>query len=276
MVQDSFKRNKQFEITQMLKGIDQEYAYVVASSPDQRSKILTFSLAVEGELITPTPTRVKLAAATIVRKNCLVFIAKNLNKGLSSALVEEGLKTLIGEKNVISVYYPRAKGEMHIGIANVELLNTPIYKKIVNKTHKVQNNYVHFNPHPRSLDGTTAPSEESLQEWSFKDLNIALAITVKALENTTTAPKQQPAAKGEISTLVKEAIAVGTQTLKLELKADMQILREDILAESHTYTDIMWQDLRSKIDGQFDNIDNQFKALMESLSTTRKMLHDTP
>jgi hypothetical protein len=57
----------------------------------------------------------------------------------------------------------------------------------------------------------------------------------------------------------------------------MQSLREDIIAEAHTYKDIMTQDLRAKIDGQFDNyIDNQFKALMESLSTTRKMLHDTP
>ena len=34
--------------------------------------------------------------------------------------------------------------------------------------------------------------------------------------------------------------------------------------------------MRVKIDGQFDNIDTQFKALIESLSTTRKMLHDTP
>jgi hypothetical protein len=33
-------------------------------------------------------------------------------------------------------------------------------------------------------------------------------------------------------------------------------MREDILTKSHTYTDIMTQDLRSKIDGQFDNIDN--------------------
>jgi hypothetical protein len=56
----------------------------------------------------------------------------------------------------------------------------------------------------------------------------------------------------------------------------MQSLREDVLAEAHTYTDIITQDLRAKIDGQFDNRDNQFKVLMESLSTTRKMLHDTP
>jgi hypothetical protein len=276
MVRDSFKRNKEFEITQVLKGIDQEHAYVIAASPDQRSKILRFSLAVEGELITLTPTREKLTAAAIARKNCLVLIVKNLNKGLSSAMVEEGLKTLIGEKNVISVYFLRVEGGMHTGIANIELLNAPIYKKFVTKTHKLQSKYVRFNPHPRSLDGTAAPSEEALQEWGFKDLNTALAGTVEALENATTAPKQRPTAKGEISTLVKEAIAAGTQTLKLELKADMQTLREDILAESHTYIDIMTQDLRSKIEGQSDTIVNQFKALMESLSTTRKMLHDTP
>jgi hypothetical protein len=74
--------------------------------------------------------------------------------------------------------------------------------------------------------------------------------------------------------LLKEA--EGNQQLKQELQADMQTMREDILDESHTYTDIMTHDLRAKIDGHFDNIDNQFKALMESLSSTRRLLNDTP
>jgi hypothetical protein len=47
----------------------------------------------------------------------------------------------------------------------------------------------------------------------------------------------------------EEAIAEWNQTLKQELRADMQSLREDVLAEAHTYTDIMTQDLRAKIDG---------------------------
>jgi hypothetical protein len=76
--------------------------------------------------------------------------------------VEEGLKTLIGEKNIISVYFLRAEGGMHTRVANVELLNAPIYKKFVKISHKLQSKYVRFNPHPRSLDGTTAPSEEAL------------------------------------------------------------------------------------------------------------------
>jgi cellulose biosynthesis protein BcsQ len=82
IIKDSFTRSKEFEITQVLKGLDQDHAYVVTSSPKQHSKILRSSLAVKGELITPTPIREKLSATEITRKNCLVIIAKNFNKGL--------------------------------------------------------------------------------------------------------------------------------------------------------------------------------------------------
>ena len=85
IVRDSFKQNKEYEITQVLKGLDHEHTYVIAASPDQRNKILRFSLTVDGELISPTPTRVKLTTAAIARKNCLVLIAKNLNKGAGAA-----------------------------------------------------------------------------------------------------------------------------------------------------------------------------------------------
>jgi hypothetical protein len=45
--------------------------------------------------------------------------------------------------------------------------------------------------------------------------------------------------KEELTSLVKDAIVEGNQNLKREIKANMQTLKEDILAESHTYTDIM-------------------------------------
>jgi hypothetical protein len=110
----------------------------------------------------------------------------------------------------------------------------------------------------------------------FQDVNAALANTVVALENAIAPPKRSEVSKDEITALMKEAISKGNQTLKHELRADMATLKDDILAELHLYTDIMTQDLRTKIDGQFDNIDNQFKAMMESLSTARKLLLDTP
>jgi hypothetical protein len=111
---------------------------------------------------------------------------------------------------------------------------------------------VRFNPHPRSLDGTAPPPEDTLREWGFRDVNTALVSTVEALENATTAPKQKTGTKDEMSSMLKEAIAEGNLALKQELRADMKNLREDVLAEAHTYTDIMTQDLRSKIDGQFE------------------------
>jgi hypothetical protein len=276
IVRDSFRRNKEFEIIQVLKGADSDHAYMVTSSLDQRSKVLRSAVAIEGELVTPIPVREKLSATDIARKNCLVLIARNLNKGASPAQVEQSLRTLIGDKNIVSVYFPRAEAGLYARVANIELLNASVYKKFVKSTHKIQSKYIKLNPHPRSLDGSATPPAATLQELGFQDLNTALANTVVAMENATTAPKRSSVPKEELTSLVKDAIAEGNQNLKREIKADMQTLREDILAKSHTYTDIMTQDMRAKIDGQLDNIDNQFKAMMESLSTTRRLLGDTP
>jgi hypothetical protein len=203
---------------------------VIAASPDQRSRILRAAVVVEGEIITPTPAKEKLTAAMIAKKNCLVLIAKNLNKAASPEQVEKELRTLIGEKNIVNVYFPRIESGMHTGVANVELLNTHVYKKFTKKSHKLQNQYVWFNPHPRSLDVSSAPSEDTLHEWGFLDVKTALASTVEAIENVVAAPKRRTGTKEEISTLLKEAIAEGNQTLKQELRADMQSLHEDVIA----------------------------------------------
>jgi hypothetical protein len=181
---------------------------VVAASPDQCSRILQSAIAAEGEIIMPTPTKEKLTAAMVTKKNCLVLIAKNLNKASSPEQGEKELQTLIGEKNVVNVYFPRVEAGMHTGVANVELLNAHVYKKFTKKTHKLQNQYVRFNPYSRSLDGTAA------RKWGFQDVNTALASTVEAIENATAAPKRKAGTKEEISSLLKEAIAEGNQTLK--------------------------------------------------------------
>jgi hypothetical protein len=199
---------------QVLKSTDQKHAYVIAASPDQQSRILRFAVAVEGENITPIPTKEKLTVVMIAKKNYLVLIAKNLNKASSPEQVEKELRTLIGEKNVVNVYFLRAEARMHTGIANMELLNAHIYKKFTKKTHKLQNQYMRFNPYPRSLDGTAVPSNDILREWGFQDVNTALVSIVEAIKNATAAPKRRIGAKEEISSLLKEAIAEDNQTLK--------------------------------------------------------------
>ena len=118
----------------MLKGIDQDHAYIVATSPKQCCKIIRFSLAIEGEIIAPILTKVKLTAAEIPKKNCLVLIAKNLNKGLTPEQIESGLRILIGDKNIVCVYFLKAEAGMHAGIANVEFLNAPKNSKLICKT----------------------------------------------------------------------------------------------------------------------------------------------
>ena len=134
-----------------------------------------------------------------------------------------------------------------------------------------------LNPHPRSIDGSAAPSTETLKDLGFSGLNAALVNTIKAMENATVAaPKRNGVPKEELTSLVKDAIAEGNQNLKRELKADMRTLKEDILGEAHTYTNIMTQDMRAKIDNQFVNMNSQFHALMESISSARRLFNDTP
>ena len=88
IIRDSFNRFKEFKITQILKGVDQEHAFVITSIFEQRSKILRSAVAVEGELITPMFTKEKRTVAKVAKKNCLVLIAKNLNKGLVATQIE--------------------------------------------------------------------------------------------------------------------------------------------------------------------------------------------
>jgi hypothetical protein len=47
-------------------------------------------------------------------------------------------------------------------VANIELLNAPVYKKFAKTTHKLQNKFIKLNPHLRSLDGSAAPSATTL------------------------------------------------------------------------------------------------------------------
>lgn len=167
IVRDSFWKNKEFEITQVHKGADSDHVYVVAASPDQRSNILRSSIAIEGELVAPTLVKEKLSVVDIARKNCLVLIAKNLNKGLLPVQVEQGIRTLVGDKNVVSVYFPKAEAGIYAGVAKIKLTNAPVYKKFAKTSHKLQIKYIKLNPHPRSLDGSAAPSATTLQELGF-------------------------------------------------------------------------------------------------------------
>jgi hypothetical protein len=61
--------------------------------------------------------------------------------------------------------------------------NPIIYKQYVRKTAKILHTYVKFTPHPRSLNGTSLPSEASLKEFGFSEVNIAIANALNVISN---------------------------------------------------------------------------------------------
>jgi hypothetical protein len=56
-----------------------------------------------------------------------------------------------------------------------------------------------------------------------------------------------------------------TEIVKKELKQNIQSLKDDVVAESHTYIDLVTEELR-------DQLDAKFEEMMGFLSSTRKLL----
>ena len=58
-------------------------------------------------------------------------------------------------------------------------------KEVLKKNGELLGKYVEFNPHPKSLDGTNAITNEELVRLGFQDVNTTLANMVEAIENAT-------------------------------------------------------------------------------------------
>jgi hypothetical protein len=107
-----------------------------------------------------------------------MLIAVNLNMHKSTEEVEHGIKELLGNKNIVNLYFPKRHNNAHSGTVNVECQFSTTYKQYVKQTIKLHKKYVKFTPHPCSMDGANAPSKETLQKFGFLDINMALANTV--------------------------------------------------------------------------------------------------
>ena len=122
------------------------------------------------------------------------------------------------------------------------------YKQYVTKTIKMLNHYVKFTPHPYSLNGLVAPSEQQLKEFGFTNINSALANTVESLRNTPGTSTSSAVTKAEIAEMVKEAVIEGNKTLKLEILTDMQEIKKTIIEEANNYARVITNDLKEKLD----------------------------
>ena len=208
IVHEGFDRTYDYEITNVQKKKEMSFAWVVATSPEQAKKINTYKISLDNEIFDAKfISRDKLTEDDKARKNALILIVKNLNKVKDTDIIEYELKKYMGERNVVNVFFKIENGK-HVGSCNVQCLNAAVYKKFVKKNTKLLGKYIEFTPHPKSLDGINAPSQEELTRLGFSDVNTALANTVEALENAPskglTRQEVKTMMEGESSKLRKE------------------------------------------------------------------------
>jgi hypothetical protein len=123
--------------------------------------------------------------------------------------VIEAFKKMIGEKRVVCTFFPRGNNakDQHDGICNSEVANSIIYKQYLRKTAKMLHMHVKFTVHPRSLDGTSPPSEASLKEFGFSEVNTAIASAISVITNSeTTKTNPVPAVTlSQVQSLISQA-----------------------------------------------------------------------
>ena len=191
---------------------------------------------------------------------------------LASGIIA-ALEQLIGDKNVVKTYFKDGNLEcnQHAGTCNLEVLSATVYKQYVHTIVIVLNKYVTFCLHPRSLDGTSAPSEEVLKEFGFLDVNNAIVGAMVVIANQTTIQQPHSIFLEEVNVIVKENVA----QIHTEMCQGMENLHTKITADAHTYTDIITQDLRQSLDACFATIMdcvNDARMILNGSTPTRKVL----
>jgi hypothetical protein len=268
IVESSFRHGYELEIAQINKVTTEIKAYLIATTPEQKQKLLLHQVSCAGEMIMPTLiAQQRWTRKEISKKNCLTLIVKNLNVTYMLSKVHEALQKLLGERNVICTYFPKDSIErnMHDGVCNLEMLNPAVYKQYLHRTIKLFHTYVKFIPHPRSLDGTSPPTEEMLKEFGFSEINTAIANTLTAIANI---PTTQPAPEAVTMEQVTHLIQETKVELKGNLKQDVEQMKDEIIQETETYTDIVTEQLK-------ESLDTKFEELMGLLSGTRNLLKNS-
>ena len=178
--------------------------------------------------------------------------------------ITAALKQFIRDKNVVKTYFKDGNLEcdQHAGTCNLEVLNATVYKQYVCTTAKVLNKYITFRPHPRNLDGTSPPSEEVLKEFGFLDVNNAIVGAMAAIANQTTTQQPHSISLEEVNVIVKE----NASQIRNEMSQGMENLCIEIIADAHTYTNIITQDLHQSLDARF-------AAIMNCVNDARMILN---
>ena len=259
IVIEGFKRGHDFEITNVQKKRDFDFAWLVAPSPEQAKKINTYKIALDNEILDAKFTmRKKLTEDDKVRKNALILIIKNLNKIKSVEELENGIKEHMGEKNVISILF-RLEGGKHVKSCNVQCLNAAMYKKFSKKNGNFFGKYVEFSPHSKSLDGTNAPSNEELVRLGFQDVNTALVNIVEAIENATSKGYN----KVDFEKVIEKAVIQKTD----DIWKEMVTLKKDIVKEAKEYANNVQAQASKTMKIQLSLLKKQLATTMQCIDS---------
>ena len=117
---------------QVQKMPRETHAFIMATSPEHREKIIKSQVSIDGKHLTSTSTiPIGLIEQERARRNCLVLIVRNINRSKSITEVEATLQDLIGTNNIASIYFPYQEEQLHGGVANVEVTTPATYKQFV-------------------------------------------------------------------------------------------------------------------------------------------------
>ena len=247
VVEQSFKCGHEFELAQVQKTVGEAYGWLITISPEQVEKISRHKVSILGELLTlVVSSGDQLSRNDVIHHNCLVLLVKGLNLTKLIEPTTASLHAHFGSKNFVSVFYPRATIKIHHGVANIECLNSAVYKQHVNKSARLLNKWVTFHSHPNSLDGSAKPDDATLKKLGFTDVHNALADTIESLKNAP-GPSQLHLNKTDIVILVKDVVSKENDKLRTEFKTDLTLLRIDLSKEAKCYADQINFDLRSAL-----------------------------
>ena len=119
------------------------------------------------------------------------------------------IRKILGDKNMVSIWFHKEDGLRHNMSVNVECLNSFVYRKFLGKEVKIETYHVKITLHRRNLEGSEKPSKELLAKFGFKDPNTCLVNTVEAIQNQTNG--ETSATKEDVFTSMKEAIEEGNK-----------------------------------------------------------------
>jgi len=159
----SFKRGHNFEITHVKKVESENYAWIVATSPEQVTNIRKNKITFSHECIDVSMG--KPTGDDLAKKNALILIVKNLNRLKPKAILEAEIRACMGDKNILNIFLKNDTQDKLTGVCNIQCLSAAVYKKFVRKAIKYATNMSSSLPIPRVWMVYPNPLPMNLQDW---------------------------------------------------------------------------------------------------------------